>query len=103
MEKKYRLSYLKLAQSDLLEIVDYISNELAAPEAALTLIDKLDKSIINLEQFPYSGHLYKNNRKFETAHRVLVVENYLVFYVVYDDVVEIRRILYGKRNYEPLI
>ncbi len=27
MEKKYRLSYLKLAQSDLLEIVDYISNE----------------------------------------------------------------------------
>ncbi|MNI43858.1 Plasmid stabilization system protein [compost metagenome] len=103
MEKKYKLSYLKLAQSDLLEIVDYISNELSAPQAALNFIDKLDKSILNLEQFPFSGQPYRNNRKFETAYRVQVVESYLVFYVVYDDVVEIHRILYGKRNYEQLI
>lgn len=34
-----------------------------------------------------------------------VVDNYLVFYVVYDSdgIVEIRRILYGKRNYEKLL
>lgn len=35
--------------------------------------------------------------------RCLVVENYLVFFVVKDDTVQNRRILYGKRNYEWLL
>jgi len=36
---------------------------------------------------------------------MLVVHNYLVFYVVYADegVVEIRRIIHGKRDYTKLI
>jgi len=33
------------------------------------------------------------------------IENYLVFYIVYDSdgIVEIRRIIYVKRNYEKLL
>ncbi|MBP2113345.1 plasmid stabilization system protein ParE [Paenibacillus silagei] len=33
----------------------------------------------------------------------MVVENYIVFYVVLDDIVEIRRVLHGKRKYEDLM
>jgi len=102
MTKTYKLRYLKLAQSDLLDIVDYISNQLCNPQAATHLVDKLDKAICCLEQFPFSGHLYKNTQKLEDEYRILVVENYLVFYVVCENIVEIRRIIYGKRNYEKL-
>ena len=84
MGKKYKLRYLKLAQSDLLDIVIYISGKLYAPQAATELVDKLDKAISRLEQFPFSGHLYTNKYKLADEYRMLVVENYLVFYVVYD-------------------
>jgi len=105
MGKKYKLRYLKLAQTDLLDIVSYISGQLYAPQAATELVDKLDKTISRLEQFPFSGHPYTNKHKLEDGYRVLVVENYLVFYIVYDSdgIVEIRRIIYVKRNYEKLL
>ncbi|UJF32622.1 type II toxin-antitoxin system RelE/ParE family toxin [Paenibacillus hexagrammi] len=103
MENKYTLCYIELARSDLRGIVDYVSNQLFARQAAMDLVDKLDKAISNLEKFLLSGHLYRNNHRLEDEYRVLVVENYLVFYVVYDNIVEIRRVLYGKRNFEELI
>ncbi len=103
MEKKYKLRYLELAQSDLLDIISYISNQLSAPQAATNLLNKLDKEISRLERFPLSGHPYTNKQKLNEEYRMLVVENYLVFYVVYDNIVEIRRIIYGRRNYEKLL
>lgn len=105
MAKRYRLRYLNLAQSDLLDIVRYIGGQRYAPQAAAKLVDKLDEAISRLEQFPFSGHRYANKYRLEDEHRVLVVDNYLVFYVVYDSdaIVEIRRIIYGKRNYEELL
>ncbi|MCC3372256.1 type II toxin-antitoxin system RelE/ParE family toxin [Cohnella sp. REN36] len=103
MEKKYRLRYLAVAQSDLIDIVQYISEQLFAPEAANHLIDKLDKAISNLQQFPFSGHHYRSIGKLKDDYRILVVENYLVFYIVMDNIVEVRRVLYSKRDYEKLL
>ena len=37
------------------------------------------------------------------GYRYLIVENYLVFYIVSDDTVQIRRILYGRRDYRLLL
>lgn len=37
------------------------------------------------------------------GYRYLIVENYLVFFVTKDDTVQVRRIIYGKRNYEWLL
>jgi plasmid stabilization system protein ParE len=45
----------------------------------------------------------KDRRLELLGYKILVIGNYLVFYVVRDDVVEIRRIIHGKRNYEFLL
>lgn len=103
MDRKYKLRYLTLAQSDLQDIVDYICNELSAPDAANDLVDKFDEAISRLELFPFSGPNCYNLNGLKDEYRSLVVENYMVFYVVFDDIVEIRRILYGKRKYEDFI
>ncbi|SCW78524.1 addiction module toxin, RelE/StbE family [Paenibacillus tianmuensis] len=102
MEKKYNLRYLALAESDLIDIVNYISEQLCAPQAANNLVNKFEKAISRLEDFPYSGHPYRCTGKLEDEYRMLAVENYLVFYVVLDNIVEIRRIIYSKRNYENM-
>lgn len=103
MGKKFKLRYLELAQSDLLDIVSYISNQLSAPQAATSLVDKFDRAISRLELYPFSGHPYVKKQKLEDEYRFLVVDHYLVFYAVDDNVVEIRRIIYGRRNYENLL
>ena len=81
-----------------MEIFEYVTSVINAPIAANNLIGKFDKSISRLRDFPFSYPEYRPKVFADTKYRVLVVENYLVFYTILNDVVEIRRILYSKRN-----
>lgn len=101
MDKKYRLEYLPAAQNDLMSIVEYI--QVDDPFAAMNLIDAVDKSISKLAHFPYLGVVPKDIRLMHLDYRVLIIDNFLVFYVVLEDVVEIRRIVHGKRQYSFLL
>jgi addiction module RelE/StbE family toxin len=98
MEKKYKIEYLPSSAKDLTEIVDYI--KIDSPQSALNFLDKIDESISRLEQFPFIGVIPNDIRLQSLGYRILLIDNYLVFYVVFDDIVEIRRIISGKRKYE---
>ncbi|WP_018084323.1 type II toxin-antitoxin system RelE/ParE family toxin [Desulfurispora thermophila] len=99
----HEVKYLPLAQRDLINIIDYITDTLKAPKAAMDLVDALDASISRLAQFPYSGRLYQPVQPLQSEYRVLPVKNYLVFYVVNQHEVEIHRILYAKMNIEKFV
>lgn len=99
--ESYRVVILPSAQNDLSDIVDYI-NELS-PDAAIRLYDEIIDSIVTLEQVPHRSPLLKIPELRAKGYRVLIVYNYLIFYVVNDKTVEIRRILYGRRCYEALL
>jgi addiction module RelE/StbE family toxin len=101
MNKKYRIEYLPIAEQDLTNIIEYIT--LDSPQSALKLLDEIDESILKLEDFPYMGINPRDTRLQRLKYRILVVSNYLVFYVVKDDYVEIRRILHGKRKYQFIL
>jgi addiction module RelE/StbE family toxin len=101
MNKKYRIEYLAIAAQDLTDIIEYIT--LDNPQSALKLLDEIDESISKLEDFPYMGIKPRDTRLQRLKYRILVVSSYLIFYVVKDDYVEIRRILHGKRKYQFLL
>ncbi len=101
MSKKYIIEYLPIAEKDLTEIIEYI--QLDSPQSALNLLDEIDSTISKLEDFPYIGKIPKDARLQYLNYRILIVSSYLVFYVVKNDIVEIRRILHGKRKYEFLL
>ena len=103
MNNKFRIEYLPIAEKDLTEILEYI--QIDNPAVALNLLDEIDKAISKLSYFPYMGSIPKDQRLILLNYRMLVVENYLVFYVVFDEeeVVEIRRVLHGKRKYDFLV
>ena len=100
MDNKFRIEYLPIAEKDLTEIIKYI--RIDNPNAALTFLDDIDKAISKLAFFPYIGHIPKDLRLIQLNYRMIVVWNYLVFYVLFNEVVEIRRILHGKRKYDFL-
>ncbi|MGB7606723.1 MAG: type II toxin-antitoxin system RelE/ParE family toxin [Lutisporaceae bacterium] len=101
MEKRYNIEYLPIAAQDLTEIIDYI--KLDDPQAALNLLNNIDESVSKLKLFPQMGTVPKDIRLQSLGYRMLIIENYLVFYIVKDDIVEIHRIISGKRKYSFLL
>jgi toxin ParE1/3/4 len=99
----YKLKYLPLAQKDLSDIISYIVDNLKAPKAARDLLDAFEESIIRLQQFPYSCKVYQPIEPLEVEYRMMPVKNYLIFYIVTENVVEIQRIIYAKMDIENLI
>jgi toxin ParE1/3/4 len=98
---KYQIDVTEAAEKDLIEIVDYIADD--NPGAALKLAGKIEKNILKLAVHPLIGAIPKVRRLARKGYRMLIVDDYLVFYVVLDDKrVEIRRILSGKRDYKFL-
>jgi addiction module toxin, RelE/StbE family len=97
----YKVKIYPAAKRDLKELIIYL-NTLSA-DAALRYYDLLVEKITSVAQMPERCPYVRNNPLKAKGYRCLVVENYLVFYVVKGDTVQIRRILYGKRNYEWLL
>lgn len=96
----YKLQYLPAARSDIQNAVNYIAGELKNPEAALSLMEKLEQHILQLKEFPYAHSLYPSPMRLLSETRFIPVENYLIFYTVLEPehIVEIRRVLYSKTD-----
>ena len=100
---KYTLRYLPIAEQDLTEIIDYIQNNLQNSIAAENTLLKIETAILERLESPESFAVWQSKKKRPYPYRRINVGNYTVWYVVIDKVMEIRRILYSRRNEENLI
>lgn len=100
---EYKLSYLPRYEKDLNEIIDYIAFKLNNPHSAMKLIDKIENAILQRMNYPKSFEIFQSNRKRKHSYYRIYVDNYIIYYVVIDDIMEIRRILYSGRNAENII
>ena len=96
--KKYDVRFLPLFEEDLYEIVTYIAERLKNPVAANKLIDDVENAIIKRSSYAESFEPYHSVKGRKYPYYRIYVGNYVVYYVVIDDVMEVRRILYNKRN-----
>ena len=101
MSSKYNIRYLRTAECDLYGIFDYIIRD--NPTAAAALLEKIDHSTALLSSNPYMGVTPKDVRLKNKGYRILVVEKYLVFYIVKSKTIQIRRIIHGARKYNSLL
>lgn len=97
----YKIIIYPVAKQDLLDIVDYLNT--LSPEAALRYYDLLTEQIASLSHMPERCPHPKDLALTAKGYRYLIVEKYLVFYVVTGNTVQIRRILYGRRDYKALL
>lgn len=97
----YNVRIYPAAKQDLLDIVDYL-NTLSA-DVALRYYDLLTEQIASLSNMPERCPRPKDLALAAKGYRYLIVEKYLVFYVVVGNTVQIRRIIYGRRDYSSLL
>ena len=101
MSQSFEIRYLATAVRDLEDIFDYIAKD--RPAAAVSLLDKLDHTISQLADHPDLGVVPKDDRLKRLGYRMLIIENYLVFYVTKVETVQVRRIIHGARKYGFLV
>lgn len=99
--EKYKVKIYPAAKQDLLDIVDHLNT--LSPDAALRYYDLLTEEIAGLSYMPERCPRPKDLALAAKGYRCLLVKNYLVFYVVDRDTVQIRRVLYGRRDYSSLL
>ena len=101
--KKYKLSFLPLFEQDLNEIVYYITANLQNPSAAERLVDDIEATVYKRLEAPLSFAPFRSSKKRPHPYYRINVRNFSVFYVVIDDTMEVRRVLYSKRNLDKLL
>ena len=98
----YSVKISEKAESDLKEIFEYVAFELLSVQTAFNLLERLEKSILNLNQMPNRHIAYKKEPWKSRGLRVMPVGNYIVLYIVDEEsaVVNIVRVMYGGREIE---
>ncbi len=98
---KFAVRLLSVAEEDLSEAITFIAAD--NPTAAMVLAEKIENSLNELARHPRIGRVPDDPNLMQMGYRYLVVENYLIFYVLEERVVIIHRILHGARNYRDLL
>lgn len=103
MSKQYKLQYLPLFWDDLNAALRYIRDVLKSSQAAELLLDDVEEAVLQLQFLPEAAPLYKEKRQRLHPYRWIAVKNYLIFFVVIDEVVEVRRFIYNARDIPRLL
>lgn len=106
-ETKYWLRYLPLFYQELEQKVLYIANKLCNEQAANELIDAVETAILERVPVAESFEPYHSLKERRYPYYRIYVKNYVIYYVVIDEgdekIMEVRRFLYNKQNYEKLL
>lgn len=100
---KFSLRFTPKFVDDLDKIVDYISVNLHNPESAIKLANKIEKAIQKRLGSPLAFEPFKSNRKRKHPYYLIYVDNFTIYYTVIDDVMEVRRVLYGNRDSDNIL
>ena len=103
LNDNYKLTALPLFEEDLRSIAEYIAFTLHNPIAADNLVNAVEKAIQERLKCPEAFEPYHSAKDRAYPYYMIHVKNYTVFYVVIEKTMELRRILYSRRNWQNLI
>ena len=89
--------------SQLNNILFYITYELKNKIAADNFYNEVVKQIEIRSNFPESYQVFKTIQDKQIKYYKINVKSFTIFYVVKDNVMEVRRIYYNQRNLDNLI
>ena len=95
--EKYKLRYLPLFEQDLIQTVSCITNVLKNTDAAEKLVNDIEDAIQERLEYPLAYEPFPSKKRDYPYYRIYI-RNYVIYYVVIGDVMEVRRFLYGARD-----
>ena len=100
---KYSIRYTFTFINQFNNILRYFVHKLNNKIAAENFYNKVIQEIENRSIDPKDYEKYIGAKKRKNIYYRIYVKNFTIFYVVIGNTMEIRRILYSKRNFDKLI
>ena len=95
---KYEVKITDEALADIDGIYNYIENTLLAPENAMGQNNRIAEAILTLESYPERYPIFDSEPEHSWEMRRMVVDNYLVCYIVDPGKVTVTDVLFGASN-----
>jgi plasmid stabilization system protein ParE len=95
----YTLHFSGLFRGDVKSSVDYIKRTLQAPAAAQRLKDEIKKTYKKIKETPFIYPAVPDEYLASMGFRFVMVKNYMLFYMVKENQINIIRFLYGHRDW----
>jgi len=100
-KSKYRVLIFPRAELDLLETKEYFTKVLKTPSTRV--FDRFLEVVDQLEENPMIYPLIVDPILRQKGYRHVPIDNFLLFFVVNESTVEIRRFLYGGRRFDSIL
>ena len=100
---KYTIRYSSTYINQFNSILKYIVNNLKNKIAAENFYNEVIKEIEKRSENPEGYEKYISTRKRKNTYYRIYVKNYTIFYTVKENTMEVRRILYSRRNFDKLV
>lgn len=93
--KNHTVKITDTALADMEDIYNYIAEQLQAPENAINQYNRIAKAIEKLNSLPERIALMDSEPERSMGLRMLIVDNYSVFYIIEENAVIVTRVLYS--------
>jgi plasmid stabilization system protein ParE len=100
--KKYNVEWARTACADLSAIIDHIARDNTS--AALSVLDKLEKTAQSLTVLPMRGRVVPELAAFGSrAYREIIVSPWRILYRISGKTVNVLAVVDGRRNVEDIL
>ena len=96
--KKYIVNITDDALGDMEAMYNYIAFQLQSPENAMRQYNRIADAVVSLETFPDRFGLFDTEPEHSFGIHRMVIDNYLVCYVIDPEIVTVTDVLYGSSN-----
>lgn len=100
---KYTIKYSSTFINQFNSILKYIVHNLKNRIAAENFYDEVIKEIEKRSENPEGFEKYISTQKRKNTYYRIYVKNYTIFYVVKENTMEVRRILYSRRKFDKFV
>ncbi len=100
--KKYTVFWIRMAQDDLIEIIEYISSD--SLNIAEKIFEKIKKETVKLENYPKRGRIIPELDFHNISnYRELIITPWRIIYRIEEQKVYILSMIDSRRNFEDII
>ena len=93
--KHYKVEITKEALQDMEDIYNYIAIDLLAPDNAMGQYNRIADAILTLDSYPERFALFECEPEHSRGIHKMIVDNYVVCYVIDPGIVTVTNVLYG--------
>ena len=95
MSSRHVVDITDVALADMDALYEYIAYKLHAPSNAMGQYNRIADAILTLDEMPERFGLFESEPEHSWRLHKMIVDNYIVCYIIDEDVVTVTDVLYG--------